>query len=357
LNKYAWILLILLLNTAPILSQDVIENPDKPRNPNAGRVLELAEELRITDEGGEFFFQYPSNVKVAPDGSIYLVDRDMLLRFDESGKLIHNFFKKGQGPGELMYQRGYALQDGKPYVTGSNPDKILTFDVSGELLDEVVLHDTPLFMRFQFLKGDRFYFFKNDRPETGGKPGVFDAPNVLISMDRDGQNIDEHLSLPYQFFVTGGAMSGLGRLVSIPYKNEILILADTEAYLVKLFDIGSRTLLRSFKRKYRRVKPPADHRWGGVYDSEGNRLGPPPPEFLRDIAALYIVDDEIWIRTSTTDEDKGYLMDVFDFEGRFIDSFYMPSNFSIAGTHGDRIFVRETGEDELVSIVKYRIVG
>lgn len=51
-----------------------------------------------------------------------------------------------------------------------------------------------------------------------------------------------------------------------------------------------------------------------------------------------------------------YLIDVFDFAGRLIDSFYMPSNLRIAGTDGDRIFVRETDEDELVSIVKYRIV-
>jgi hypothetical protein len=35
----------------------------------------------------------------------------------------------------------------------------------------------------------------------------------------------------------------------------------------------------------------------------------------------------------------------------------MPDNLRIAGSHDGRIFVRETGEDELVSIVKYRIVG
>lgn len=356
MNRCTWILSILLLFTS-LPAQEVIENPDKPRNPYAGRVLKLEEELRITDESGDFFFQYPSNVQVAADGSIFLVDRDMLLRFDASGSLIHNFFTKGQGPGELMYQRGYVLQEGKLYVIGSNPDKILMFDFKGELLDEEVLHDTPLFMQFQFLKGGRFFFFKNDRPETGGKPGIFDAPNVLISMDRDGRNMEEHLSLPYQFFVTGGAIASLGRLVSVPYRNEILIVVDTDDYLVKLFDIGSGTLLRSFKRKYKRVKPPEDHRWGGIYDSEGNRLGPPPPDFLNDVAALYVVDDDIWVRTSTTDEDKGHLIDVFDFEGRLIDSFYMPGNLRIVGTDGDRIFVRETDEDELVSIVKYRIVG
>lgn len=355
MRRSVWILSILILFKA-MPAQDVFENPAAPPHTSAGRVIELEEELRITDESAEFFFQYPSNVQVAEDGSIFLVDTDMLLRFDKNGSLIHNFFQKGQGPGELMYQRGYVLLDGKLCVIGSNPDKILTFGFDGELLDEVVLHEPFWSWRFQFFKSGRFYFFKNDQPETGGKPGVFDAPHVLVSMDRSGVVKEERLSFPYQFFVTGGAWSGQGRLLVMPYRNEILVVAHTDEYLVKLFDMGSQTLLRSFNRKYKRVKPPEDYRWGGVYDNAGKRLGPPPPEYLRDIAAIHVVGDAIWIRTSTRDEEKGHLIDVFDLEGRFIDSFFIPDNLRITGTHDGRIFVRETGGDELVSIVKYRIV-
>jgi len=86
-------------------------------------------------------------------------------------------------------------------------------------------------------------------------------------------------------------------------------------------------------------------------------MGPPPPEFLYDISALYIVNDLIWVRTSTKDEDKGYLIDIFDLEGVFVDSFFLNTSGRIVGTYGDVIFIREADEDELLSIVKYRIIG
>ncbi|MFA9454329.1 MAG: 6-bladed beta-propeller [Candidatus Aminicenantaceae bacterium] len=354
-----WIRLILLLAllSPPVLTQEVIENPAKPRSADAGRILEIREEMRITDEGGDFFFEYPHNVKVAPDGSIFLADRDLMLRFDKDGSFLHNFFKKGQGPGEMIYLRDYAFHDSKLFVIGSNPDKFLIYDFGGELLDEVVLHDAPIFMDFKFMAGGRLYFVKNEPPEVADKPDVFDAPHVLISMDQAGQNLEEHLSLPYQFFVTGGAMSGLGRLTGAFFQDRYWIITHTEEYLVKLFDVGSQTLVRSFHRKYRRVKPPEDYRWPGIYGRDGKRMGPPPPEFVNDISAIYVVNDLIWVRTSTRDEDKGYLVDVFDLEGVYQDYFYLNTSGRIIGTHGDRIFIQESDEDELLSIVKYRVLG
>ncbi len=357
MNKFVRLILILFLLSTQILAQDIIENPEKPLNSKAGRILMLKEELRITDEGGEFFFQYPSNVKVAPDGSIFMSDREQLLRFDGNGTFIHNFFKKGQGPGEINYLRDYVFRDGKLIVITSSPVKIMTFYLNGELFDDVTLHESFWFLNFQFLYGQRYFFFKNDRPDTGDKPGVFDAPYVLISMDRNGQNIKEHFSLPYQFFLTGGAGSGLGRLTSIPYKNKFLFIANTEDYLVKLYDIESHKILRSFRRKYKRVKPPEDYRWGGIYSRDGKRMGPPPPKFFNDISALYIVNDKLWVRTSTRDEEKGYLIDVFEFDGRFVDSFYLKTDLrGIISTQGDLIFIRESDENEIVTVVKYTIV-
>jgi len=357
MNKFVWLILILFLLSTQIPAQDIIENPEKPLNSNAGRILKLKEELRITDEGGEFFFQYPSNVKVAPDGSIFMSDQELLLRFDENGKFIHNFFKKGQGPGEINYLRDYVFKDGKLIIISSSPVKIMTFLLNGELFDDVTLHESFTNLRFQFLNDQRYFFFKNDRPDIGDTPGVVDAPHVLISMDKYGQNIKEHFSLPYQFFMTAGAWSGLGRLTSIPYKNKSLFIANTEDYLVKLYDIESHKILRSFRRKYKRVKPPEDYRWGGLYSRDGKRLGPPPPKYLNDISALYIVNDELWVRTSTRDEEKGYLIDVFEFDGRFVDSFYLKTDVGrIISTHGDSIFIRETDENELHTVVKYTII-
>jgi len=356
MKKYAILLSLFSLVIINSQAQEIIENPEKPLNSKAGRFLKLNEELRITDEGGEFFFRYPSDIKVAPDGSIFMRDQDLLLRFDENGKFLHNYFKKGQGPGEINYLRDYVFEDGKLIIITSSPVKIVTFSFNGELLDDVTLHESFWFLNFQFFKDQKFFFLKNDRPETGDEQGVFDAPYVLISMDKKGQNIMEHFSLPYQFFMTAGASSGLGRLTSIPYKNKFLVISNTEDYLVKLYDLNSYEILRSFKRKYKRIKPPEDYRWGGMYDREGKRLGPPPPKYLYDISAFYIVNDKLWVRTSTIDKEKGFLFDVFEINGSFVDSFYLKSEIGrIISTHDNSIFIRETDENELVKVVKYRI--
>jgi len=337
--------------------QEIINNSGKPENPEAGRILKLEEEIRISDESGKFFFQYPGNVRVATDGSIFIIDRDLLLRFSENGKLLHNYFKKGVGPGEVDFARDYDFQDEKLIMISSSPMKIVTFDFNGQLLDDVTLHQSFLFFQFLFIKNDRIYFFKNERPERAEKPGVMDAPYVLISMDMKGQNLKEHLTLPYQAFVSGGAWAGLGRMTTVSYKTKYLFIANTEEYLIKMFDVESQEMMKSFTRKYKRVIPPEDYRWGGIYDSEGKRLGPPPPKYLPDISAMYIVNNSLWVRTSTKHQDKGYLIDVFEFDGSYVDSFYLRTEGQIISTHENSIFLRETDQNDLVSIVKYRIIG
>lgn len=337
--------------------QEIIKNPAKPANPDAGRILKLQPEFRITDRGEEFFFQYPGNVKVAPDGSIFINDKDLLLRFSKKGEFLHNFFKKGQGPGEMSYVRDFTFQDKKLIVINSNPMKIIIFDFNGELLDDVTLHQDFLFFTFLFPKKNRLYFFQCELEEEGEKIGVLDAPYVLTSMDMNGQDQKKHLSLPHQVYAAGGAWDGLGRMTTAAYKNKYLFIADTGEYNVKLFDMRSQKMVRSFTRKYKRVKPPKDYQWAGIYDREGKRMGPPPPKYFFDISDMYIVNDMLWVRTSTRDPDKGSLLDVFEFDGSYVDSFYLKTGGLIIGTHENSIFIKETDENGLVNIIKYKHDG
>ena len=78
--------------------QEVIENPDKPSSEKAGRIVHLEEVLCIQDTGDEYYFRYPSNLKIAPDGSVFVMDwsSGLLARFDTNGKLLRNYFKKGE---------------------------------------------------------------------------------------------------------------------------------------------------------------------------------------------------------------------------------------------------------------------
>ncbi|MCJ7581151.1 MAG: hypothetical protein MUP98_11540, partial [Candidatus Aminicenantes bacterium] len=82
----------------------------------------------------------------------------------------------------------------------------------------------------------------------------------------------------------------------------------------------------------------------------------PEMEFLNDVQNLFIFDDKLWVQTSTKEDKKGQLIDVYNFEGEFVDSFYIRLNGSLVAAHKDCIFVREKDEDELFSVVKYRVL-
>ncbi len=170
-------------------AQEIIKNPDKPANPNAGRILNLREELRITDAGGEFFLQYPSIPKTGPDGSIYVRDRDELLQFDAKGRFRHNFFKKGQGPGELNDVSNFDPAGDLLLVHSNDPGKLVWFDEKGKAVREVSLAAAGGRMDLVFHAADHSYFFKHGFPSERGKATPVDLPySLLVISDGEDNN-------------------------------------------------------------------------------------------------------------------------------------------------------------------------
>lgn len=88
-----------LLLAAAGLSQELVRNPAKPLNPEAGRVLKLEPVLEIRDAGGEFYFKYP-----------YLFD------IDARGRFLDSFYVNVEG--ELMLADGDFI-----YVTEKDEDE------------------------------------------------------------------------------------------------------------------------------------------------------------------------------------------------------------------------------------------
>lgn len=77
-----WTFFLIVYSVFP---QTPIVNPEKPLNKNAGRVLKLEEVFRIKDEGANFYFKYPRKLKVATDGSFFVVDENQFLKFSPQG--------------------------------------------------------------------------------------------------------------------------------------------------------------------------------------------------------------------------------------------------------------------------------
>ena len=61
------------------------------------------------------------------------------------------------------------------------------------------------------------------------------------------------------------------------------------------------------------------------------------------------------VNTSTEDDEKGTLFDLFNQNGIFVDSFYIFVKGRVLGIYGDFIYAAERDEDYLPYIVKYKI--
>lgn len=355
MKKYAIILSLFLLVIINTQAQELIENPERPLNSKAGRVLKVEEILRITDESGEFYFMSPRLAKVAPDGSIFICDREQLLRFDENGKFIYNYFKKGQGPGELENLTNYVVLKDSLIIHSRSPGKLIYYNYDGKLQDEISLQEISNRLRLHFFIDGTFYFIKSEFPRTDKGSEVIDWDQILVSLSKVSDTLHEHANFPIKTFVSaGGALSDLGVYTAL-VKDQFLFVTHTSEYMLKIFDLDSNRLIRSMTRKYKRVKRPKDQRSSAII-IEGKRYEAPGSEYLSDVGQIVDFKDNLWARTSTKNSEGRYLYDVFNIEGTYLDSFYLNVNGILISTHEDFIFVRERDEDELISIVKYKVI-
>jgi len=349
-----------------LYAQTIIENPKKPSSENAGRIVELVELMRIDDVGGDFYFKYPRNPKVSPDGSLFVQDHEQLLQFDQNGAFVHNYFKKGQGPGEMQEIADYFFADNGLIVHDRRLQKILWFDFEGKLIEEFKIHELPVFARLHLFQNSTYYFIGNNIPSTEGKPELIEVPYDLIAASEEGKRIEQVISFPVESFaISGGgsgAMASIAELVSAPFKGNLCV-CHTQDYLLKILDLESGKIVRSFRRKYKRVKVPKDRRVGGTIGAGGKTYSA-PREYYNDISRLFSCEDLLWVITSTVEKGKGVVVDVFDFDGRYVDNFYLKipgeSDPVAIGyspmTISNGFLVRTVrNEDETYSIRKYRI--
>ena len=348
-------------------AQEIIENPEKPLSRHAGRIVELEEVMRIDDIGGDYYFQYPRNLKVAPDGSLFITDREQLNHFDPNGKFIRNYFKNGQGPGEMQAIGDYFFAENTLIVHDRRLQKVLRFDFNGEFIREFRIHDLPIFTQLHLFYNDGYYFFGNRMPSTDGKASVIDVPHELIFAVEGRQEIKKLITLPVESFVIssegGGADTSIAELMTIPFREKYLAICHTQDYLIKIFDVQSQEIIRSFRRKYDRVKVPEGRQVGGRI-GVGGKMYSAPRKYLNDISKLLEFKNNLWIMTSSADKEKGILIDVYNFEGLYIDKFYLKFNEAIdpislgvrpMTISGDNLFMLVKNEDETYSIKKFQI--
>jgi len=343
------IIIVALLN---ISGQTIIENPKKPLAKNAGRVLKLQEIWRITDESGQFYFKYPGEMRLSPDGHIFLADENELLKFTPEGKFIKNLFKKGQGPGEIESGIAFYIDGKEIYIYDFMALKIIRTDLNGELINQVRIESGP-YNGFYGVSNDRLVFLKDVfPPPSERKTKLQDMPCSVRLVSEDGKIERECYVFRRQMFFEPNGMTSWTWWYSVLSEDGArLYVMHTRDYLVETLDLNEGRVVNRFKREYPSVK----YKERGWEENFYKKFNVPKIRYEIDIAGLFINKDALWVRTSTSDKEKGDLFDVFDAKGRFIDSFYIGLGRTLLNPSGDTIFVLEKDQAENYLLVKYKI--
>jgi hypothetical protein len=343
MRRSAVFLLYILMLTTVFFSQEIIENPKKPLSKDAGRILKVQEELRIIDTGAAFYFKQPSKLQVDDDGCIYIADDLQFLKFSPEGKFLNNLFKQGQGPGEIQRSFSYGLEPDKICVHDSMSRKIILMDKTGNLLKEIHLREKGA-LRYIGVADGKAIFSRFSMPKQKDMTGkLVDMENQLITISLEDKTEREIAVVTTKWWFTqrsGVATDPFTIILSSDGKS--LYINNTQEYTINILNIETGTVVKTFRREYKRIKAKKSYY--------------PERDYEFDIGNLFDCENTLWVLTSTSDETKGPLFDVFDQSGTYIDSFNLGVSGSLMTTHGNSFFVKETDEEGTISIVKYKIL-
>ena len=103
---------------------------------------ELLMTLGVKGESGEDEerFNKPTDVEVAPDGSVYVTDgygNNRVVKLDSDGKFVTAWGIKGTGDGEFDTPHGIAIDgEGQVYIADRGNSRVQVFDADGKFLSE-----------------------------------------------------------------------------------------------------------------------------------------------------------------------------------------------------------------------------
>jgi hypothetical protein len=348
------ILILALILLSPIWAQEIIENPEKPLSNNSGRVLKLQEVSIIKDEPEEFYFAWPNSFCLDSQENLFILDEDQLLKFSPEGKFIGNFYKKGQGPGEIstrFQMVSYVIYKDELYIY-DGVAKILHMNNEGKAIDEI----KQTAGRFFQLVGiaNKGYYMRYQTSAHSETEGFLEIENQIHLLSPDGSAAEKIIGFFSQIY--SGPRFGMDwdKYSHVFSQNDgSLYVTHSCEYRVVQSDLNEGKIIVTFNREYPRVKFVIPENMKDFYE----KYDPPKKKFENDILNMYLNRENLWVKTSTAEKDKGILFDVFDSRGRFLDCFYLNIDGELELADGRYLYITERDEEENISIKKLKILN
>ncbi len=354
----------LALGTA--FGQIVIDNGARPKNPNAGRIIPLQEVLRIREDGDKIIFKNPMRLALGTDESLFFIDGEHLYRFDRNGRFLFQYANSGEGPGECRYVDQFLIAPDKIQIQSWIPPKIMDFDLRGKLLKDTRTKISGPFWYMKRLDG-KIYGIRDEirYSEAIHKTGLIETPYTIYEIADDFQGFRKIADISVLHYIQKAHWA---RRVMLDFTGQghFLYIIRTAEYQIEKLDLRTGRIERVFRRKYPRRKIPPEEAKEEYKEPGRSVLVPPPLFYSFDIGHILVVKDQLWVVTFT-ERDNGHerLIDVFDPEGSYLDSFFIkfpPGQkdhefyWSLVTDDGF-LYIPEVDEDGLFSIGKYKIPG
>jgi hypothetical protein len=350
--------------------QTRVENPARALAKDAGRVVKLEEVLRIRDDGDSAIFRVPRKLAVGADGSLYFHDfaeGDRLYRYSPEGKLLFKILKTGQGPGECQHATDFYLDGDRIRIQAWSPPKIMDYGLDGRYEREIPTDNTKG-LHSLFLIDGRIYGLRDEVPYSGAssKTGLIETPYRLYEFSPDFKSWKKLQDFPVRHSIR---RDPLGRsswtrldMIEAAAGAPFIYIVHAAEYRIDQFDLRTGRVERIFGRAYerRRLEAEGDEDTDPAVKPEIDTSD--APSF--DVMELHAVGGRLWVFTSTMKErGNDRLIDVFDAEGRYVDSVILEfpdrtlrHSYSKGLVTADGfLFIPEQDRDGLVSIGKYRI--
>ncbi len=345
------------------ISSPIIANTPIP-------VIQIKKVLEISDEGGDkgFYFKRPANIKIAPDGSIFLIDENQFLRFDRAGKFLNNQQKKGAGPSEYAFIYNYDFLGDKIILLTGPTQKVIETDLTGKLLKEYRLEKNIGFLKVVKFSEDRIWFVGSTlRDLSKQELGKSKAEFKLGYISQEGKLVDSNIFFNEEWFLMKKAfgenvqvmMTSLVPIVYSSDKGNNLFISDSGEYKIHKVDLKKIKKTEDFSRKFERI-PYEDE---GVKEEKGRKdISIPAPEYYNDILKLMVYDDYLFVLTAKVEKGKGVIVDVFFKDGKYLKRFYLPlpqfktvKDVMVTPLNIDNSFIYtiETDEEDNKVLIKY----